>query len=179
MHSEFGGNYTENNSALGQDVHTCTSECSLWGTNGNGRNKWRYKNTSCDRLCFMWVTSWKRRNNWTPEHNRARCTEFVEQRKNYRDSNGANASQVWHLHTFLNLFFISEFWFSMISLLISPQNFVDISYFKRAMHDVLLEFISLDLSTSPVWQRPHVFRSRSVWSCACCDDACLYSTVLW
>jgi hypothetical protein len=125
-------------------------------------------------LCFLWGTSWKHRNSWQSEHNnRARCTEFVEQRKNYRDSNGASASQVWCLHTFLNFFFISEFCFSMISLLISPQNFVDISYFKRVMHELFLEFISLDLSTSTVWYRPHVVRSLSVWSCACVLWWCL------
>lgn len=167
MHSEFGGNCTKNNSAVGEDVHTCTSlvfmmECSLWGTNGNGRIKWRYKNTSRDRLCFLWG-----RAESIETVDCLNITEFVEQLKNHRDSNGASASQVWRLHTFLNLFFVSEFCFSMISLLISPQNSVDISYFKRVMCGLLLEFISLDLSASTVWHRPYVLGSL-VWFCACC-----------
>jgi hypothetical protein len=131
--------------------------------------------------CFLWGTSWKRRNSWPSEDNyRARCTEIVEKQKNYRDSNEANASQVWRLRTFLNLFFISEFCFSMISLLIPRLNFVDISSFKRVMHDMLLEFISFHLFTSTAWHRPQVLRSLDVWSCACCDDArCVILCVLW
>jgi hypothetical protein len=44
---------------------------------------------------------------------------------------------------------------------------------KRVMHDVVLEFISLDLSTSAVWHKPHVLNPLSV----CCGDACLHGPV--